>query len=257
MAERLDQIPGNIRGFFLLFCGMRKMSLLTLLLLIAACSKKEEKGNLHITGNINGLKSGTLYIEAVRDTTLMPLDTIKISGNSAFESHLNIESPEMLYLILDRGATSSGDDKLMFFAEPGKINIESNLKAFYADARITGSKNHELYEQYRKVKNRFISEELDLTEKKLNAFRDKKQFDEAQNQAALESILKRKYLYAINFALNNKNHEIAPYIALSEIKDANLKYLDTICKSLSPDVAKSKYGKTLSAYIEERKNHGY
>jgi hypothetical protein len=56
-------------------------------------------------------------------------------------------------------------------------------------------------------------------------------------------------LHAANFAINNKEYEVAPYIALSEIYDINLKYLDTIQKSMSPKVAKSLYGKKLTEYI--------
>jgi hypothetical protein len=61
-------------------------------------------------------------------------------------------------------------------------------------------------------------------------------------------------LYATNFAINNKNFEVAPYIALSEIYDINIKYLDTIQKSMSPKVAKSLYGKKLTEYIASIKN---
>ena len=54
--------------------------------------------------------------------------------------------------------------------------------------------------------------------------------------------------------MNNKDYEIAPYLAVSEIFDANVKYLDTIYKSLEPKVRRSKYGKVLKDYIEERGN---
>jgi hypothetical protein len=65
--------------------------------------------------------------------------------------------------------------------------------------------------------------------------------------------LKRKYLYAINFAVTHKDYEVAPYIALSEINDATIKYLDTIQKVMAPKVAKSKYGVMLTKYVAERK----
>jgi hypothetical protein len=37
-------------------------------------------------------------------------------------------------------------------------------------------------------------------------------------------------LYATNFAINNKDYEVAPYIALSEIYDINLKDLKLVTK---------------------------
>jgi hypothetical protein len=41
-----------------------------------------QKTNLHVTGNIKGLKTGTLYIQRVVDSTLVAIDTIVIDGSS-------------------------------------------------------------------------------------------------------------------------------------------------------------------------------
>jgi hypothetical protein len=223
------------------------------LLLLVACNKNESKTNLHLTGNIKGLKEGTLYIQRVVDTALVAIDSIKIDGNSAFTSDLELKSPEMLYLYLDRGVTNSLDNNIMFFAEPGTINIDTNLDTFIASAKITGSKNHELFEEYKKINSRFNDENLTLIESKFNAIKNK-------NTKAIDSIIakqdnniKRKYLYATNFAVNNKDHEVSPYIALAEIYDINIKYLDTIQKSMTPKVANSLYGKKLTKYVNEIK----
>lgn len=126
--------------------------------------KKEEK-DLVITGYVKGLKKGTLYIQKLKDTTLVALDTIKINGDSHFTSELDIESPEMYYLYLDRGVTNSVDNNIAFFAEKGKINIETSLDFFTADTKITGSKNHAVYEEYKKVASRLIDQDLALLEK--------------------------------------------------------------------------------------------
>ena len=73
-------------------------------------------------------------------------------------------------------------------------------------------------------------------------------------QKASNSNLRRGYLFALNFALNNKESHIAPYIALKEVPDANKIYLDSINNSLSPEVANGKYGRALQEYLEEEKN---
>jgi hypothetical protein len=69
------------------------------------------------------------------------------------------------------------------------------------------------------------------------------------------SILKRRYLYTVNFALNNKNLEVSPYILLSEAYDANIKYLDTVYNALDKPIKKSLYGKKLNELIKERKKN--
>jgi len=220
------------------------------LLLLVACNKNESKTNLHITGNIKGLKEGTLYIQKYNDSALVAIDTIKIDGQSTFESNIDLKSPEMLYLYLDRGVTNSLDNNIMFFAEPGTITIDTNLDAFISSAKITGSKNQELFEEYKKVNSRFNDENLSLIEQKFKAIK-------SNNAKAIDSIntvqdnnIKRKYLFATNFAVNNKDHEVAPYIALAEIYDINVKYLDTIQKSMTPKVANSFYGKKLTQYVK-------
>lgn len=229
------------------------IAFIAIALLTVSCEKKESTDSLHLTGNIKGLKEGTLYIQKYNDTTLVAVDSIKIDGNSAFESTIKLESPEMLYLFLDRGVTNSLDNNIMFFAEPGNINIDTNLDNFIYGAKVTGSKNHELYEEYQKVNSRFKDESLSLIEAKFKALK-------RQDQKAIDSIMakgdsniKRKYLFATNFAINNKDHEIAPYIALAEIYDINIKFLDTIQKSMTPKVAKSFYGKKLTKYVNDIK----
>lgn len=222
------------------------------LFIITSCSKNGDS-NIQITGNIKGLQKGTLYLKKLGDSTYITLDSMKIDGKSAFESNINLKSPEMLYLFLDRGETNSGDNSLMFFAEPGKINIATELEYFYSKAIVTGSKNNELYENYKKISSKYNDQQLELTVAKIKAIKNKQTDLIASIDEKSNAILKRKYLYAINFAVTNKEYEVAPYIALSEINDATIKYLDTIQKSMSPKVAKSRYGVLLTKYVGERK----
>jgi len=231
---------------------MKKLLLAILSLFIFASCENKPETNLQITGVVKGLQKGTLYLKKMGDSTFITLDSIKIDGKSEFESAIDLKSPEMLYLFLDRGETKSGDDNLMFFAEPGKINITTDLEYFYSKAVITGSKNNELFENYKKITSKYNEQQLELTVAKINALKNKQLDLIASIEEKSNVITKRKYLYAINFAVTNKDYEVAPYIALSEINDATDKYLDTIQKSMSPKVAKSRYGVLLTKYVEER-----
>jgi hypothetical protein len=223
------------------------------LIVLMSCTEKKSNKDLQITGNIEGLKKGTLYIQRMKDTSLVAIDTIKINGDSHFATEINLDSPEMLYLFLDRGVSNSLDNNLAFFAEKGKINIESSLDFFNADAKITGSKNQELYEEYRKVVTRYVDQNLELIKKQFEAVKAKDNIALTKIQEEQDRILKIKYLYSTNFAVNHADYEVAPYVALAEIYDINLKYLDTIQKSMSPKIAKSFYGKKLKELIDERR----
>ena len=233
---------------------MRK-SIIVLLSIVffASCSEKKSTKNFVLTGNIKGLKKGTLYIQRINDTVLVAIDTIKINGDSHFISEFDLQTPEMLYLFLDRGVSNSVDNNISFFSEKGNIDIQTSLDFFTADVKITGSKNQALYDEYKKVVSRFVDQDLDLIEKRINALKDNKIEEAARIEEEQKGILKRKYLYTTNFAVNHGDYEVAPYVALAEIYDINLKYMDTIQKSMTPKVAKSLYGKKLNDFIVARK----
>ena len=94
---------------------------------------------------------------------------------------------------------------------------------------------------------------MSLVEKELENFqtKNKNSIDSISSEA--EKLNRKKYLYIANFATVHADKEIAPFLALSEIADINIRYLDTIESKMNAEVAKSKYGKILKSYIEERK----
>jgi hypothetical protein len=61
------------------------------------------------------------------------------------------------------------DNNIAFFAEKGTMNLETSLDFFTADVKITGSKNQELYDEYKKVASRFVDQDLELIEKKIQS----------------------------------------------------------------------------------------
>lgn len=231
---------------------MKKLSLLfALLLCLSACSNKES--NLTITGKVKDLKKGTLYLQKIEDTALITLDSIVVQGDPNFVFETSIESPQVLYLYLDKVDGTQYNDRILFFAEPGEMTLTTSLQNFETDAVFAGSANQEKLEEFQKMMARFNSQNLDLLKENLEA---QQQRDTALMTAAEEksdNLLKRRYLYTVNYALNNKDLEIAPYLAVSEVYDANIKYLDTIYNSLTPKVKDSKYGKTLEEFLKERR----
>ncbi|WP_430611970.1 DUF4369 domain-containing protein [Flavobacterium sp. JP2137] len=228
-------------------------AILSLSTLLLSCSNENKGGNLTITGRVDGLKQGTLYIQRIQDTLMVTLDSITIKGNSEFKTQLQIEDPEMFFLSLDRGTTASQDNQLMFFAEPGKIHIETSLKSFYADAKITGSKNHEVYEEYLKMRAVITDKQNELLIAILNAEKDGNATKKDSLMNISTKINGRRYLNAVNFAITHGDSDVAPYIALSEIYDRPIKYLDTIQNSLKGGTAERKYGKALQDFIKERR----
>ena len=229
---------------------MKKATLMLIALItIVACGEKN--ADLTVTGTIKGLKKGTVYLQAVRDTTLLMLDSVSINGEEPFILQSELEEPEVLYLMLDKN--SKEEERIAFFADKGTTQINTSLKRYAFEPEIIGSKQQEKLAEYRKMMSRFNDRNLELIKEKFEAQQsgDSAQIQAKENEA--NNLLKRRYLYAINFALINKNSEVAPYIALAEVFDANTKYLDTIYNALPENIASSRYGIQLREFIKERK----
>jgi len=228
---------------------MRKISVLLILIFVFSCGK--EQHDLTVIGAVKGLKKGIIYLKKAEDTLLITVDSLVVNGDANFKLHSRIESPEIFYLYLDKN--DNDNQNILFFADKGITKINTTLKNFVFDAKINGSKQQEVLEEYLLMNSKFNNKNLDLFKENFDAIKNndsslaKKAIDERNN------LLKRKYLYTVNFAINNKDSEVSPYLALTEIYNANIKLLDTINNSLTPKVKASKYGKELQIFIDKIK----
>ena len=229
---------------------MKKIIALFAIALVAfACSSKKE-GNMIVKGQIKGLKKGTLYLQKMNDTLLVSVDSLALLGDEKFILTDNVESPVMYYLTFDGNTT---DKHIMFFGEEGEITINDNIEEFGFKPEIKGSKNQEVMDEYRKINQKFLEQRLDFVKKEVEARQSQ---DEAQIQQIEEDykkMIRRRFLFSTNFAIANADSEAAPYIALSELYDANIQLLDTINNSLTDRVKSSEYGKRLQKFVSDIK----
>ncbi|MBL4745249.1 MAG: DUF4369 domain-containing protein [Flavobacteriaceae bacterium] len=224
---------------------MKKLSVFAILMiLLISCTSKE--GNMTVKGNIQGLKKGTIYLQKVKDTALVIVDSVVIDGNSNFILVDNVKSPEIYYLTLDK----KSDEHITFFGDKGEITIESKLDKLVYAAKIKGSKNQTLLEQHSKMIKKFTDKQLDLIKANFEAQRDRDLEMIEDISKKEKNLLKRRYLYTVNFAVTHGKSEIAPYLALTDLYYANVSLLDTINNSLSKKVKNSKYGLELQKYID-------
>ncbi|MBK86111.1 MAG: hypothetical protein CMC86_02790 [Flavobacteriaceae bacterium] len=224
---------------------MQKLYPVLLIIAVLGCNKTLIK-NTTVNGIVKGLQKGTLYLQKFQDTAYVTIDSIFIKGEKEFQLTFNLEEPEMLYL----GRSESFDtERIPFFAHVGTTTINTTLKRFSFDAKIDGGPQQKILEDYNANIKQFKNLDLELLENLLNAqlINDKAKIEQTKIQRAKN--LERQYLYSINFAVNNKSSEIAPYIALADLYDAKKSYLDTIYNSLSPAIASSKYGMIFKDFI--------
>jgi len=226
---------------------------LLLLVLISSCGDGITENTMIVSGTVKGLKKGTLYLQHLPDSTLVTIDSLEVTGDGSFSFQTEVESPEIFYLYLNKKDHNDINDRITFFGEPGNITIRTTWNTFDTNAKITGSVSNVKLEEYRKNMTTINKKSLEILQQGYNSETplDSLQIDSLQRQSDRNT--QRGYLVAINFAINNKDSYVAPYIAVSEIANANVKYLDSIQNSLTPEVADSKYGRRLKEHIAELK----
>ena len=222
---------------------MKKIYFLIPLIILSSCSSHRNK--MIVTGNIDGLKKGTVYLQQQQDSIIVSLDSININGNSEFILDTEIEEPDIYYLYLDKYDGDSLNDIITFFGNTGEININTRLQTFDSSYEISGSKNSELLGEYLAIIRKYNLQNLDLLEIFYQAQIDNNQerIDSVNQQ--LENLVRRRYLYSLNFSITNSEYEISPYIAVSQIPDANWELLLKLYDTLPEKIKNSKYGKIL------------
>ena len=216
---------------------------------VFACSGKKE-GNMIVQGQIKGLKKGTLYLQKMKDTVLVSVDSITLLGDDKFTLTDNIEDPIMYYLTFEGNTT---DKRITFFGEKGNITINDKIEEFGFKPKISGSKNQELWESFSEINKKFRDQRLVFIKKDFDAKKANDQELVKKLEVDYKRMMKRRFLYATNFAVTNASSEVSPYVALTELYDANIKLLDTINNSMSDKVKNSTYGKHLQKYIADIK----
>ena len=213
-------------------------------LLVYACKKDEKPNVMYVKGSVSGLKKGTLYLQKQIDSLVVTVDSVEVNDSDEFLLTDVVTSPEMYYVAL-----AKTDKKIPFFGEKDTVYISTTLQKFSYKHTITGSDNQKLLDDYYEIIRKFNNQNLDLQKAGLEA----RIAGIADSIAGVEnkktSLLKKRYLYSINYAINHADHEVSPYIALTDLVDANPKWLDSIYNSLTPQVKKSKYGEELKTYI--------
>jgi hypothetical protein len=224
--------------------------LVSLLVLVSNC-EEPKTDNFVLKGQVKGLKKGVLYLQRAGDSLFVNLDSMVVKGEKEFELSTHLEEPLLLYLNL---AKKDGQDHFIpFFADQGETYITTTLENFSYDAKVKGSKQQAILEDYLKVMSGYNDNNLDLIAETLEAQKagDSVTLDSLRRRS--DNLLKRKYAFTINFALNNADSEIAPYLALYEIPNTSIKYVDSIYGKLTDPIKNSFYGRQLKQVLEDAK----
>ena len=222
---------------------MGKKLILIITTLIISCSSNDN--NMIISGNVEGLKKGTLYLQSEKDSIVINLDSVNLRGEGNFKLSTNISEPDIYYLYLDKEDGDSLNDIIPFFGNEGEIEINTRLSTFDSGYEISGSENSDLLLEYNSIMRKYNSQNLDLIEifYKSQIENNQERLDSVNIE--LENLVRKKYLYTLNFSITNSDKEISPYITVSQIPDANIDLLRMLYDTLPSNIKDSKYGKIL------------
>jgi len=222
---------------------MRKALIIMSTVLIMGCNSS--KDNMSVFGNVDGLMKGTLFLQAQKDTIVVNLDSIYLKGKGNFKLSTYINEPDIFYLYLDKEDGDTLNDIITFFGNEGDIQINTRLSTFDSSFEISGSENSDLLNEYNSIIRKYNMQNLDLLEIFYNAQIENNQTRIDSINSELENLIRKKYLYTLNFSITNSANEISPYIAVSQIPDANVDLLRKLYDTLPEKIKNSKYGKIL------------
>jgi hypothetical protein len=233
---------------------MKKVLFLLIgLTFIIACSNSNSN-NFSVSGTVDGIKVGKIYLQRLQDSVLIDVDSAMFNGNSDYTLMTRLDQTEIMYLHLDVKDGTEFNARVLFFAEDTTMTINSSWDKFEKDAVISGSKNQDIYTVYKKNSNRLNKVYTDLVKRSMSLT------DETRTVAISDSIntaydkyLRKKVLYAINYAQLHKEKEVAPYILISEASEANPILLDSVYQKMPKKIQNSHYGKQLSELIKTSK----
>jgi len=150
-------------------------------------------------------------------------------------------------------ATKYGSQGAAGVIEINTVLSSNNIGNYKRSFEVKGKKNIELMEEFNIYEERFMSER-GMLEDKRKILIELNEFEKVDSiQKLIDALLFKSYLFTANFAINNSDQEIAPYLAIKKIPDARLEILETIEKELSDKVKKTRYGKLFQNLLKRRK----
>ena len=203
-----------------------------------------EQKNFELSGNIDGLNNGKVYL---LESNSIILDSSEINNSSSFILKCYIEEPQILTLRLDGFVIN----EIEFFAETGEMALSTTSKRFQFDAKFSGSKHQLNLDEFNSFLVKYEEEDLELLEKQIKESMKTNQKNIDSISILRDKIKKKKILFIINYIKNKKEEIVSPYLALKYNKDIHEDYLLKIYNSYSKEISNSKYGIELNKIINK------
>lgn len=123
---------------------MKKTILSVLILLFAFYNASAQVKPLSLSGNVEGVSGGKVYLQKFDDKVYHVIDSVNIV-NGKFSFSTEVELPEVYGLSLNLSK-----NPLMLFLDNNPVSVKLDPSSNYRNSVVTGSAEHDLYLAYRK-----------------------------------------------------------------------------------------------------------
>ena len=123
-----------------------------LILALIACVISSCKDGISISGTVENVTSGTIYLQKFENRKLVLIDEVQIT-NGEFKFSKKIELPELYALTLDTAKSS-----YLIFLDKNPVTIKFDETQNYSNTVVTGSELQDLFTDYRKQQDVKINE---------------------------------------------------------------------------------------------------
>lgn len=126
---------------------MKKNAFLILIALIVISCSKRETNNLSLSGSVEGVESGTVYLQKFRNKFFFVIDSAEIV-NGTFSFSKDVKLPEIYGLTVDTLKSS-----FLIFLDENPTTVVLDSTRNYRNSTIEGSELHDLYASYKKKRS--------------------------------------------------------------------------------------------------------
>jgi peroxiredoxin len=211
-------------------------------LLITSCGGNK-KGEFMISGKVNGIDTGYIYLEKTDVHPWQPIDSARIE-KGAFTLKGKVDLPEMYTLAIK--------DKQVFvqvFVENSQIDV-----TVYPDSAdkslIKGSASQDIYNEYL-LQNTALESKMEQTYKIWKAAKEANDSATMKQQDAISNGLEKEVKkILIDFAKTNNKSVVSPYIIIRNNWQFDLQDLQELSAAFDTSLARSTYVKAINDRIE-------
>ncbi|MCU0369927.1 MAG: AhpC/TSA family protein [Bacteroidales bacterium] len=203
---------------------------------------KTVKNEYTITGSLDTLINGMVYLQKRLQGPLITIDSAQVSKGN-FRLKGTIDYPEVYYLTLP--ATKSS---VPFFIEPSEIIVNINTKNINK-TKITGSKNQAAYDGYLDMVDQFNAK-LKESYQMYNKAEELGDLEKVRHYDSLITVLdEQRSQFSKNYVLQNTQSFVSPYIMYRNSYTYELEDLEKALNALDTSLSHSVYTGFLTEYL--------